>query len=57
METAKESRAVPLATNESDQKNIQVLYQKIARSQAKLVGPDGKSHRVSPIRSTSFSSN
>jgi excisionase family DNA binding protein len=46
METMKESRAVPLAIDESDQKDIQALYQKIARSQAKLVGPDGKSQRL-----------
>ena len=46
METMKESSAVPLAIYESDEKDIQALYQKIARSQAKLVGLDGKSQRL-----------
>jgi excisionase family DNA binding protein len=46
METTKEPRAVPVAISESDQKDIQALYQKIARSQAKLVGPDGRSQRL-----------
>jgi excisionase family DNA binding protein len=46
MKTMKESRPVPLAITESDQTDIQALYQKIARSQAKLVGPDGRSQRL-----------
>jgi excisionase family DNA binding protein len=46
METMKESPTVPLAILESDKKDIQALYQKIARSQAKLVGPDGRSQRL-----------
>jgi excisionase family DNA binding protein len=39
-------RAVPLAISEGDQKDIQALYEKFAKSQAKLVGPDGKSQRL-----------
>lgn len=46
MATTKESKAVPLAISEGDQKQIQALYEKIARSQAKLVGPDGRSQRL-----------
>jgi excisionase family DNA binding protein len=46
MDTTKEPRAVPLAITEGDQRDIQALYQKIARSQAKLVGPDGRSQRL-----------
>ena len=46
METTKEPRAVPLALSESDRRDIQALYQKIARSQAQLVGPDGRSQRL-----------
>ena len=42
----KESKAVPLAISERDQKDIQALYEKFARSQAKLVGPDGRSQRL-----------
>ena len=46
MQTTKEPVAAPLAISESDQKAIQDLYGKLARSQAKLVGPDGKSQRL-----------
>lgn len=46
MEPMTESRPVPLAITESDQKQVQALYDKIARSQAKLVGPDGRSQRL-----------
>src|SRR4051812_36650147 len=46
METMKESVSVPLAISEDDQKDVLALYKKIARSQAKLVGPDGKSQRL-----------
>src|SRR3954463_12417336 len=46
MATMKESKAVPLAILEGDQKQVQALYEKIARSQAKLVGPDGRSQRL-----------
>ena len=42
----KESKAVPLAISERDQKDIEALYEKFARSQAKLVGPDGRSQRL-----------
>ncbi len=41
MPTTKESRAVPLASSEGDQHDIKALYEKFAKSQAKLVGPDG----------------
>ncbi len=40
-----ESQA-PLAISETDQKQVLELYQKIQRSRAKLVGPDGKSHSL-----------
>jgi excisionase family DNA binding protein len=46
MQTMKESRPVPLAISEGDQKDIQALYEKFAKSQAKLVGPDGRSQRL-----------
>jgi hypothetical protein len=45
-QTMKESKAVPLAISGRDQKDIQALYEKLARSQAKLVGPDGRSQRL-----------
>ena len=46
METMKESKPVPLAISETDQKDVRALYEKIAKSQAKLVGPDGRSQRL-----------
>src|SRR6516162_9689607 len=46
MSTTKESKTVPLAVSERDQTDIQALYEKFARSQAKLVGPDGRSQRL-----------
>ena len=41
MRSGEETR-VPLAISEGDQKQVLELYQKIQRSRAKLVGPDGK---------------
>jgi len=38
----KEEAGAPLAISETDQKQVLELYQKIQRSRAKLVGPDGK---------------
>lgn len=46
MDTIKESNAVPLAITEGDQKDIRALYEKFARSQAQLVGPDGRGQRL-----------
>ena len=46
MQTMKESKAVPLAISAHDQKEIQALYEKFQKSQAKLVGPDGRSQRL-----------
>jgi excisionase family DNA binding protein len=37
---------LPLAISESDQKQVLELYQKIQRSRAKLVGPDGKTQSL-----------
>ncbi|MBE7544375.1 MAG: helix-turn-helix domain-containing protein [Bryobacteraceae bacterium] len=42
----KEESQAPLAISETDQKQVLELYQKIQRSRAKLVGPDGKSHSL-----------
>ena len=42
----RQSSTVPVPISEGDQRDIQALYQKIARSQAKLVGPDGCSQRL-----------
>jgi excisionase family DNA binding protein len=46
METGQESRMVPPAIDDSDQQDIRALYRRFAGSQAKLVGPDGKSQRL-----------
>jgi excisionase family DNA binding protein len=46
MPTRKASNAVPLAISDGDQKDIQALYAKFAKSKAKLVGPDGRSQRL-----------
>ncbi len=46
MQPVKESKAVPLAISTRDQKEIQALYEKFQKSQAKLVGPDGRSQRL-----------
>jgi excisionase family DNA binding protein len=46
MQTLKESDPVPLAISESDQRDVRALYEKFAKSQAKLVGPDGKGQRL-----------
>lgn len=46
MQTKNESKPVPLAISESDQNDIQALYERFAKSQAKLVGPDGRSQRL-----------
>ena len=42
----KEETQVPLAISETDQKQVLELYQKIQRSRAKLVGPDGKTQNL-----------
>jgi excisionase family DNA binding protein len=42
----KEEAQVHLALTESDQKEVLELYQKIQRSRAKLVGPDGKTQSL-----------
>lgn len=42
----KEEAQVPLALSENDQKEVLKLYQKIQRSRAKLVGPDGKTQSL-----------
>jgi excisionase family DNA binding protein len=36
----------PLAISEADQRQVQELYQKIQKSRAKLVGPDGKTQNL-----------
>jgi excisionase family DNA binding protein len=36
----------PLAISETDQRQVLELYQKIQRSRAKLVGPDGKTQNL-----------
>jgi excisionase family DNA binding protein len=41
-----EKARVPLAISEGDQKQVLELYQKIQRSRAKLVGPDGKAQSL-----------
>ena len=46
MNTRNKAKPVPLAVSESDRKDVAALYQKIARSQAQLVGPDGRSQRL-----------
>ena len=45
MRSGEETR-VPLAISEGDQKQVLELYQKIQRSRAKLVGPDGKTQSL-----------
>jgi excisionase family DNA binding protein len=42
----KKSNAVPLPIEASDRTEAQTLYEKIARSQARLVGADGESQRL-----------
>ena len=42
----KEEAPLPLALSEADQRKVQELYQKIQRSRAKLVGPDGKTRSL-----------
>ena len=37
---------LPLAISEADQRQVLELYQKIQRSRAKLVGPDGKTQNL-----------
>lgn len=37
---------MPLAISETDQKQVLELYQKIQRSRAKLVGPDGRTQSL-----------
>ena len=41
-----EQTRVPLAISAGDQEQVQELYQKIQRSRAKLVGPDGKTQSL-----------
>jgi excisionase family DNA binding protein len=38
--------ALPLTISEADQRQVLELYQKIQRSRAKLVGPDGKTQNL-----------
>jgi excisionase family DNA binding protein len=45
MRSGEETR-VPLAISEGDQKQVLELYQKIQRSRAKLVGPDGRTQSL-----------
>lgn len=42
----REEGRVPLAISETDQRQVLELYQKIQRSRAKLVGPDGKAQSL-----------
>ncbi len=42
----KQQAQVPLAISQADQKQVLELYQKIQRSRAKLVGPDGKAQSL-----------
>ncbi|SRR5579884_516957 len=42
----KEEAQVPLAISETDQRQVLELYQKIQKSRAKLVGPDGKTQSL-----------
>lgn len=42
----KEEARQPLAISETDQKQVLELYQKIQRSRAKLVGPDGRTQNL-----------
>jgi excisionase family DNA binding protein len=46
MQTTKEPGAAPRAISEGDRRDVQALYEKLAKSQAKLVGPDGRSQRL-----------
>jgi excisionase family DNA binding protein len=43
---AEENTRVPLAISDGDQKQVLELYQKIQRSRARLVGPDGKTQSL-----------
>ncbi|MFN7919730.1 MAG: helix-turn-helix domain-containing protein [Bryobacteraceae bacterium] len=40
------AESLPLAISASDQKHVLDLYQKIQRSRARLVGPDGKTQNL-----------
>ncbi len=42
----KQETRVPLAISESDQRQVLELYQKIQRSRAKLLGPDGRTQNL-----------
>jgi len=42
----KEQIQAPIALSESDQRQVLELYQKIQRSRAKLVGPDGRTQNL-----------
>jgi hypothetical protein len=43
----RDERKLPIALSQADQRQVLDLYQKIQRSRAKLVGPDGKTHTSS----------
>lgn len=42
----KDAPQTPLAVSEDDQRQVLELYQKIQRSRAKLVGPDGRTQNL-----------
>jgi excisionase family DNA binding protein len=42
----KQEAQLPLAISEADQRQVLELYQKIQRSHAKLVGPDGRTQNL-----------
>lgn len=46
MPIEKEEAGTPLALSASDQRQVLELYQKIQRSRAKLVGPDGSTQNL-----------
>jgi excisionase family DNA binding protein len=43
---SREEARMPIAISDRDQKQVLELYQKIQRSRAKLVGPDGKTQSL-----------
>lgn len=42
----REELRTPVAPSQSDQRQVLELYQEIQRGRAKLVGPDGRTHRL-----------
>ena len=46
MQTPRESTLVPLPIPKSAQNDVRALYEKFAKSEAKLVGPDGRGERL-----------